>query len=820
MHIPYKRASIVIALVAISMWIMGAHAWAAETPRAKVSFIDELDHFAVVIKSQSALKHKLTTVGKMKSPVLDVDAVMDGTARFASPKLPGAYRVAVEWYSAKPPVMRIRVRLSRNIKYDLKENSGGRELILSVYGADYEPAVVEPTAELMDTPAADITSDKPSVGAKQASNVIAKPIAKENHVAEVASGSQQTSPVPVLKADATLPAKVEAEASKSRAEATPSPEPAPMQTVVPSKPVVSAVPTGSSALSDGQALTIQRSTIPAQPASAQRLSLNFAKADLPTVLRSLALQSGANIVVGSNVKGDVSLNLQNVTLAEALDYISTVYGIKVQFDGKTYLIHTAEQVREGGTGPASIDMVPFSSTGAKLMQDVLTATFPALKVKVSMLNDTTSKMRGISTQFVTLIGPKEDVDNAKKLVEQLESLHKKEQEDIYTKIYRVRHSKAQDLFSTIGWMLPTVKVYLGPRNAQSPLSSKEKEGGLKFTDIDLEATASAVGGKTVPGTTAPGTAAPTGPPTTDSGGSSQAAAGGDKSQIMDDTSNTIILLGPRVDVDKAMEMLAQLDVSKPQIMIEAKIVDLTDGLDNTFGFAPDYSGSTAHLEVDDHGRLNILRTLDSATSINDVFSTVATPLGLDMHLKALIDKNKAKLLASPKSLSMEGIPSTLFIGDTLRYISSIMQTTNGVTITTEQVEVGVKLTCNAKLAGNDEVVLMVEPEISSITDITLNAQGVALPRISKRQTSNTVRVKSGETIVLSGLIKETDIKKSTKIPLLGDLPIFGYLFRQDSSSKSKSEVVVFVTATIVDDGGKVSTDQLPTATAPGDEPQK
>ncbi|MHB1460488.1 MAG: hypothetical protein ACYC1M_04310 [Armatimonadota bacterium] len=819
MHIPYKRVSIVIALVAISMWIIGAQAWAAEAPRAKVSFIDEQDHFTVVIKSQSVLTHRLTTVGKMNSPVLDVDAVMDGTARFATPKLPGAARVAVEWYRAKPPVIRIRVRLSRNIKYDLKENSGGRELILSVYGENYEPPLVEPTAELMDTPAANDTSDQIPEGASAAKNVIAKPIAKDSHDAVVAPTTQETSPDAVLKLDTTIPTKVEAETPKSRAEANlnPNPEPASKQTVVPSKPVIKQTPVGTSVPSDGQAQSIQRSTLPAQPGSAQRLSLNFAKADLPTVLRSLALQSGANIVVGPNVKGDVSLNLQNVTLAEALEYISTVYGIKVQFDGKTYLIHTAEQVREGGTGPASIDMVPFSSTGAKLMQDVLTATFPALRIKVSMLNDTTSKMRGISTQFVTLIGPKEDVDNAKKLVEQLESLHKKEQEDVYTKIYRVRHSRIQDLFSTIGWMLPTVKVYLGPRNSQSTLSSKEMEGGLKFSDIDLEATASAVGGKTESGT------APAGPPTTDSGGSngsSQAAAGGEKTQVMDDTSNTIILLGPRVDVDKAMEMLAQLDVSKPQIMIEAKIVDLTDGLDNTFGFAPDYSGSTAHMEVDDRGRLNILRTLDPTTSINDVFSTIATPLSLDMHLKALIDKNKAKLLASPKSLTMEGIPSTLFIGDTLRYISSIMQTNNGVTITTEQVEVGVKLTCNAKLAGNDEVVLMVEPEISSITDITLNAQGVALPRISKRNTTNTVRVKSGETIVLSGLIKETDIKKSSKIPLLGDLPIFGYLFRQDSSSKSKSEVVVFVTATIVDDGGKMSTDQLPTTAAPVEEPLK
>ncbi len=814
MHKPDMRLLKFSALIVISMVITCARVLAAEAPRAVVKFIDEPDHFAVVIKSSSMLKHRLTTVGKMSSPVLDVDAIMDGKAKFSTPKLPGAARVAVEWYSAKPPVMRIRVRLSRTLKYEVQKNDGGRVLVLSVYGKDYEPPVVEPSDELLDTPAAvDTVSEfDPEQKVVATSSTItgtitAKPVEKPSETVILPSGLLEPKSEADLKLTAPVPETTTAP-SEGTAQADPAPEPDQGTPAKPSEPTAEVQPPAQKPVSIIHVQTAPNPSADAKPGTTQRLSLNFAKADLPTVLRSLALQSGANIVVGSNVKGDVSLNLQNVTLAEALEYISTVYGIKVQFDGKTYLIHTAEQVREGGTGPTSIDMVPFNSTGAKLMQDVLTATFPALRIKVSMLNDTTSKMRGISTQFVTLIGPKEDVENAKKLVEQLESLHKKEQEDIYTKIYRVRHSRAQDLFSTIGWMLPTVKVYLGPRNSQSTLSPKEKEGGLKFTDIDLEATASAVGGKTEPGT------APVGPAAADSGGGSTGAASGEKTQIMDDTTNTIILLGPRIDVDRAMDMLAQLDVSKPQIMIEAKIVDLTDGLDDTFGFAPDYSGSTAHMEIDDRGRLNILRTLDPITSINDVFSTIATPLSLDLNLKALIDKNKAKLLASPKSLSMEGIPTTLFIGDTLRYISSIMQTTNGVTITTEQVEVGVKLTCSAKLSGDNEVVLMVEPEISSITDITLNAQGVALPRISKRNTTNTVRVKSGETIVISGLIKETDIKKSTKIPLLGDLPIFGYLFRQDSNTKSKSEVVVFVTATIVDEGGKVAVDQLPTATVP------
>ncbi len=839
-----SRVAVNTLLMVLMALVCSILCWSDESPRAQVSFVENDKSFSVVIKADKPIQYNMSTVGKFKSPVLDVSAYMLGKARFSTPKFPGVYRVAVEWYKAKPPVFRIRVKLSRDIKYTVTKLDEGRQVVLRVgeQKLSSDDNTQDDMTDVLDAPAmpkSNVSDNKP--GDTKNASVAAHEQPDEAGTKASDTGKEPNAevmqPSADLKNDSTLTDKVASETNniasnvnkpdvnteirdtnKSSASNTAA-SPTTSEPEVKAAPVVDAAPRDTASVANNvpsveqpvkNNSTNEQVGIPVvKSPTSDRLSLNFAKADLATVLRSLAMQSGVNIIVGSTVKGDVSLNLQNVTLTEALDYISTVYGVKVQYDGKTYIVHTAEQVKEGGTGLGNVDMVPFVNTGAKLMQDVLTSTFPALQVKVNMLTDTTAKMKGLSTQFVTLIGPKDDIEGARKLITQLETLHEKEKEDVYTRIYRVRHSRAQDLFSIVGWMVPTVKVYLGPRNSQSLISSKEKEGGLKFTDIDLEATSGAVGGKPSGGNTPD---QPTTPGGMASGGQVSGGEGnksGEKEQIIDDTSNTIVLVGPRIDVDKAIDTLSQLDVSKPQVMIQTKVVDLSDGLDNTFGFAPDFSNATARFEVDDRGRVNLLRTLDPTKSIDKVYSTVATPLAIDMQLKALTEKKRAKILASPKSLTMEGLPATLFIGDTLRYISSIQQTTTGVTVTTDEVEVGVKLTCNSKLAGNNEVILSVDPEVSTIADITLNAQGVALPRISKRMTTNTVRIKSGETIVIGGLIQEEVTKKVSKVPLLGDLPIFGYLFRQDSNTKNRSEVVIFVTATIVDEGGQVGELQAP-----------
>jgi type II secretory pathway component GspD/PulD (secretin) len=78
-------------------------------------------------------------------------------------------------------------------------------------------------------------------------------------------------------------------------------------------------------------------------------------------------------------------------------------------------------------------------------------------------------------------------------------------------------------------------------------------------------------------------------------------------------------------------------------------------------------------------------------------------------------------------------------------------------------------------------------------------QGVTLPVVSRRFTDHVVRVKDGATIVIGGLIRNDEIEQMSKVPLLGDLPFLGRLFRHTSKSSDHTEVVMFITASIVKD---------------------
>jgi type II secretory pathway component GspD/PulD (secretin) len=91
--------------------------------------------------------------------------------------------------------------------------------------------------------------------------------------------------------------------------------------------------------------------------------------------------------------------------------------------------------------------------------------------------------------------------------------------------------------------------------------------------------------------------------------------------------------------------------------------------------------------------------------------------------------------------------------------------------------------------------------VSSITSFRDLPNGISLPQISTRFVDTTVRVKSGETIAIGGLLREQDVNNLQKVPIIGDIPILGQLFRRSDKRKSRSEIVVFVTAKATEDGG-------------------
>jgi len=121
-------------------------------------------------------------------------------------------------------------------------------------------------------------------------------------------------------------------------------------------------------------------------------------------------------------------------------------------------------------------------------------------------------------------------------------------------------------------------------------------------------------------------------------------------------------------------------------------------------------------------------------------------------------------------------------------------------VQTETASVGITLRVTGKASPDGYITLYVHPEVSSITSFRDLPNGISLPQIATRFVDTTVRVKSGETIAIGGLLREVDINNLQKVPIIGDIPFLGQLFRRSQKTKQRSEIVVFVTARATDDG--------------------
>lgn len=165
---------------------------------------------------------------------------------------------------------------------------------------------------------------------------------------------------------------------------------------------------------------------------------------------------------------------------------------------------------------------------------------------------------------------------------------------------------------------------------------------------------------------------------------------------------------------------------------------------------------------------------------------------LAAQIEALSVEGEAKLLAAPSLLTLSGEPASFLVGGEIPIAIQV-----GEEQIVEWREYGVQLEINPVVIG-DQVHVTINPEVSSLdwnNATTLN--GTSLPGLNMRRTSTTVSVTHGSTVVIGGLIQHHESEQIRKIPILGDLPILGALFRSHDYQKQETELVIFVTPWII-----------------------
>lgn len=251
----------------------------------------------------------------------------------------------------------------------------------------------------------------------------------------------------------------------------------------------------------------------------------------------------------------------------------------------------------------------------------------------------------------------------------------------------------------------------------------------------------------------------------------------DGAAVADDRQNVILTSGSPDIVETVRCFVEQIDRPSRQVMFEVKVVDIT----------PENDASSVGIQF---GGVDLLGQ-PSAGATSFVFPH--SSLQLNATLNFMVSKGTAKILATPRLVTLNNHEASLLIGETYPIIYFDIRSGNQQIQT---IDIGVKLRMTPTIGADGSIVAELHPEYSEIQGFEQT-----YPIIANRKVDSTLRVADGETIVLGGLLREVTSETVTKLPFLGDVPIIGEVFKNRQRTSERDEIVFLITPHIVE-GGK------------------
>ena len=273
--------------------------------------------------------------------------------------------------------------------------------------------------------------------------------------------------------------------------------------------------------------------------------------------------------------------------------------------------------------------------------------------------------------------------------------------------------------------------------------------------------------------------------------------------------NAIVIRATPTILAQVQAMIEQLDIRRPQVMIEAAIVEITgdkaEALGVQFGLGknlPGINGATSSFTNIDVGLRDVLSALNvplaAAASANGFTGAVASGNSFQLLVQALGTSSKANLLSTPSITTLDNQAAQIVVGQNVPFRTGSYTTLAGGTTTPfttiERQDVGLTLRIIPRIHDGDVVRLDVSQEVSSLTDPVSGAADLVTNR---RSIQTTVLADNSQTIVLGGLISDDRMNSKSQVPVLGDIPLIGTAFKSRKLSQTKRTLFVFLRPTIL-----------------------
>ncbi|MEY4828838.1 MAG: hypothetical protein RLZZ562_634 [Planctomycetota bacterium] len=316
----------------------------------------------------------------------------------------------------------------------------------------------------------------------------------------------------------------------------------------------------------------------------------------------------------------------------------------------------------------------------------------------------------------------------------------------------------------------------------------------------------------------------------------------------DNVQNVLLIKDTRPVVDEIKRIVSQIDIEPAQIYLDVRFVTTTNEDVLDIGISPGGNGYTARLGLgqiptklpfdlgaggwDDNLIANDGGTGPFVDPLGNQSADVTIPNviygALDFTqvtatLRLLKKDARSEITQAPKIVALDHQPATIFVGEAVRYAQSRVEQgqAGGLLLALEEgddspVNVGFQLLATPHVVpGTDKVILEVIPQRTALTgtgsasavspagfDVFSIGSGgqegtIALPRVGSSTIATKLLLRSGQTAVLGGLVSETQTETEIKLPLLGDIPVIGYLFKNRQTQDVKSNLIVFITPNLI-----------------------
>lgn len=386
------------------------------------------------------------------------------------------------------------------------------------------------------------------------------------------------------------------------------------------------------------------------------------------------------------------------------------------------------------------------------------------------------------TNSIIVVGNKAGIAKIRKLVGQLDfRLRPDESGGFY--VYYVRHSESEALAKTL--------------NGIATESKKAQEA------------ANQPGGGTAPSAFPPRPGAEPGAP------AAQAIFGGDVKITPDKNTNSLIITASKPDLEKVKNLLARIDIARDQVFVQSYIVNLNvkDNVNwgvNYYKFAPDSNGvgrigfrgtqdvSSILGFQNDQGGVLSFGSGDSMTINQQGLPpvTISSLIGLINFFKS---STLGNLLSTPQVLALDNEEAEIEVGQDVPVGQTTVIGTGQSTTAPDRRDATIRLAITPHISPDTDTVQMkLEQKVNSVSKQTAVgnlAQSAAV--LDKKTIKTQIVLNNGDTAVLGGLMTDQDNETVTKVPILGDIPVLGWLFKSKTVEKSKSNLLVFISPKII-----------------------